>query len=214
MSFLSSVLSALGLSWLVLAGSTAMSYLILYSQGKPFFRKTSFAGLKKTLQVGLLNTLVYSPILVSTGLWRRLWTPPLFRTWDKDFRLLLFYTYSVEFLYYGLHRMMHSSVWLYKWVHATHHENVKVAPADTFYTGFLDLFLTIQTIHLPAYWLEGVRWWHFAWMHAFYIVGSFWVHRKGTDHAWHHQFRQGNFAFLFPLFDVILGTRQIWKKEE
>lgn len=125
-----------------------------------------------------------------------------------NFCSLALYIYSVEAVYYAYHRLAHSWPWLYKTVHAVHHQNVDVVPADTFYTGTVDLFLTIQSVHLPIYWLLKVRLWHFVVVHVVYVVGSFFVHQAGTDHAWHHKFRGGNYGFLIPVFDLLFGTYQ------
>lgn len=190
-----------GLSWIVLSSCSVVTYFIVK---RPFFPERRSIDVRTQLQTGLINTLLYPAILLGTGVWHRLGHShgPSDRVWAD----ILFYIYSVEILYYALHRTMHTWPWLYKNVHAIHHSNSEVVPADTFHTGATDLFLTIQSVHLPVYWLPGIRRWQFVLIHLFYIIGSFWVHQKGTDHAWHHRFRSGNYSFLIPVWDVVFAT--------
>ena len=202
----SSYLTIFGLSWVALGSSSIAAWVLVYWSGRPF-SKNGWHRVYTPLQVGVVNTLVYPVLLLGTGAWDRLLSPDALEGGILGhFGTLFYYVSSVEAVYYAYHRLAHSWPWLYKKVHALHHQNRDVVPADTFYTGAVDLFLTIQSVHLPIYWLSKVRLSHFVAVHVFYTVGSFLAHQAGTDHAWHHKCRGGNYAFLVPVFDLLFGT--------
>jgi len=200
----------LALSWFTLCSGSAAALLICRALDIPFFRAEQSDWWQKPLLATTVNVHVLAPLLHYSGLWAHLWKPfPAHTLYVlPQVVLLMRYLFLIEAFFYATHRLFHVVPWLYRRVHSLHHRRHydDLVPADTFYIDTVDLFCTIHPLWLPLLLLPELRWPHFVAVYYVYIIESFLQHRPGTRHALHHRYRNVNFSFLFPVFDVMLGT--------
>ncbi|MFA5939019.1 MAG: sterol desaturase family protein [Sinimarinibacterium sp.] len=133
---------------------------------------------------------------------------------------LLFCIYLDDFLYYWMHRAMHTR-WLLKHVHGRHHRVLApwaitghyMHPVEYVLTGSL-AFLgpALLGAHVALLWIWIVfRQWEAAEGHAGYDLPwtpTHWL--PGSHGALHHDFHharvRGNYAGFLPLWDRVFGT--------
>lgn len=132
----------------------------------------------------------------------------------------VFFVYVDDFLFYWMHRAMHSP-WLFKRVHATHHRILTpwavtghyMHPLEFIATGLLALAVPwVIGAHVYTLWLWiTFRQWEAAEGHCGYDLP--WSPSKlfpGSDgarhHDWHHAKVKGNYAGFFPHCDRWFGT--------
>jgi len=116
------------------------------------------------------------------------------------------YSLWIEFFYYAYHRAIHASH-LYKWVHATHHENRTVYPIDTVHISVVDSVGLIITLVAPM-WFVQVDVCEYGTIIYIYLTGAFLSHSDiiVDHHSRHHREFKCNYCFLFPVFDILCGT--------
>lgn len=116
------------------------------------------------------------------------------------------YALWIELFYYIYHRTQHNS-WLYKWVHATHHENMTVYPIDTVHLGTIDSIGLMLSLVAPM-WFVQVDFCEYSAIVYVYLTGAFLSHSDAIwDHHYiHHKEFKVNYCFLFPIFDIMCGT--------
>lgn len=149
----------------------------------------------------------------------------------KAFALSFVWLATRDFLYYWLHRLQHSSKWLWA-EHALHHadEHVNITTSlrhhwletplqFVFVEGPLILFLRppIITMALVAWSLSLVQYTNH--MNFRFGLGRFsWLITTPQNHRIHHsrleEHIDKNFAGFFPLWDVIFGTYYAPRKGE
>jgi hypothetical protein len=116
------------------------------------------------------------------------------------------YSLWIEFLYYAYHRSIHSPM-IYKWIHATHHENRVVYPIDTIHISLVDSTGLIFTLVAPM-WFVQISMCEYGTIIYIYLTGAFLSHSDILldHHSTHHREFKCNYCFLFPIFDVLCGT--------
>lgn len=116
------------------------------------------------------------------------------------------YSIWIELFYYIYHRTQHN-FWLYKWIHAKHHENVVVYPIDTVHLGIIDSMGLILAIVTPM-WFVQVDFCEYSTIVYVYLTGAFLSHSDiiWKHHDIHHKEFKVNYCFLFPIFDIVCGT--------
>lgn len=134
-----------------------------------------------------------------------------------------------DFFYYWMHRAFHTNRFLYKNVHAVHHEDQITTVYTTFHHSFPDLLLT-NTVPLlltsicfpvPAYTFALI----FCYKNIAEVAGHSGVNKKTPsfvqciwlpkalgielytrNHCLHHEMPQVNFSKRFSIWDKIFGT--------
>ena len=178
--------------------------------------------IRQSLRVWLINNLwmlggaVLSwPLMAQTGLHGG----PLPSLWVAALQLL-FFIYLDDFLYYWMHRGMHTR-FLLKHVHGVHHRVMTpwaitgnyMHPLEYVLTGTL-MFIGPAVIgaHILVLWLwviirqweaaEGHCGYDFPWTPTHWLPFS----HGALHHDFHHARVRGNYAGFLPLWDRIFGT--------
>ena len=133
---------------------------------------------------------------------------------------LLFFVYLDDFLFYWVHRGMHTK-WLFRKIHNKHHRIRKpwaitghyMHPVEFVLTGAISLAGPLLLgVHVYVLWLwVALRQWEAAEGHCGYDFPWTITHIiPGNDGAHHHDFHHskvvGNFAGFLPLFDGLFKT--------
>lgn len=144
---------------------------------------------------------------------------PLPPVWVVLLQLLLF-IYLDDFLYYWMHRAMHTR-WLLKHVHGIHHRVMApwaitgnyMHPLEYVLTGTLMLMgPALIGSHVVVLWLWVIlRQWEAAEGHCGYAFPwspTHWLpfSHGALHHDFHHARVRGNYAGFLPLWDRIFGT--------
>lgn len=133
---------------------------------------------------------------------------------------LVFFIYLDDFLYYGMHRAMHTR-WLYKRVHGWHHRIVTpwavtgnymhpvefVSTAGVAMVGPLLLGSHVVTVWAWFVWrqweaAEGHCGYDFPWTPTHFFPGN----DGAVHHDVHHARVRGNYAGFFTIWDRVFGT--------
>lgn len=133
---------------------------------------------------------------------------------------LLFFIYLDDFLYYWMHRAMHTR-WLLKHVHGIHHRVLApwaitgnyMHPLEYVLTGTLMLLgPALLGSHVVVFWIWVVfRQWEAAEGHCGYAFPwspTHWLpfSHGALHHDFHHARVRGNFGGFLPLWDKIFDT--------
>lgn len=133
---------------------------------------------------------------------------------------LLFFIYLDDFLYYWMHRAMHTR-WLLKHVHGWHHRVLTPWAITGHYMHPLEYVLTgslafvgpaLLGSHVAVLWLWIVfRQWEAAEGHSGYALPwspTQWLpfSHGALHHDFHHARVRGNYAGFLPLWDRVFGT--------
>jgi sterol desaturase/sphingolipid hydroxylase (fatty acid hydroxylase superfamily) len=116
------------------------------------------------------------------------------------------YCIWVEGFYYAYHRFAHTKS-AYKWLHSTHHTNVVVYPADTFYFSLLDVTALSVILGAPTLFLR-VNWFEHIVVLYVYITSGYLSHSDHfyKHHDLHHRLMNCNYCLFLPIFDMALNT--------
>jgi plant 4alpha-monomethylsterol monooxygenase len=133
---------------------------------------------------------------------------------------LLFFIYLDDFLYYWMHRTMHTQ-WLYKRIHGWHHRIVTpwaitghyMHPLEYIATGTLALAGPLLVgAHVVTLWIwfafrqweaaEGHCGYEFPWSPTHLLP----LNDGAIHHDAHHAKVKGNYAGFFPWTDALFGT--------
>jgi sterol desaturase/sphingolipid hydroxylase (fatty acid hydroxylase superfamily) len=188
----------------IFAASSFTAFLVCSLMNKPFFNPKIYEMSK--LKESLLS---YSVIYVQAVTVGSFAYPYLDIEKHSLFRIasnIGEYALWIELFYYIYHRTQHNT-WIYKWVHATHHENTKVYPIDTVHLGIIDSFGLILALVAPM-WFVQVDFCEYSTIVYVYLTGAFLSHSDAIwDHHYvHHKEFKVNYCFLFPIFDIMCGT--------
>ena len=191
----------------IFGASLATSFIICKYSNKPFFCEGSdYSLVLNKVKNSVVNySFVYlKAITVGTIL-----VPLLDKTPHSLIRSasnLAEYSLWIELFYYVYHRSIHTSK-IYKWVHATHHENRKVYPIDTVHISAIDSIGLIFTLVVPM-WFVQVNVCEYGTIIYIYLTGAFLSHSDiiVDHHSTHHREFKCNYCFLFPVFDILCGT--------
>jgi sterol desaturase/sphingolipid hydroxylase (fatty acid hydroxylase superfamily) len=124
----------------------------------------------------------------------------------------------IDMLHYFSHYISHLIPCINKHVHSTHHTHRDVMPLDLFYDNILDVVVhTGIMLYAPLLFVENaieyiiilmVRMTHFTYIHS-HIENDFplplFINAK--FHSAHHVIGNGNYSFIFPIWDDFMGTR-------
>jgi len=191
----------------IFGASLATSFFICKVSNKPFFCGGSdYSMVLEKIKNSVLNySAVYlQAVTVGTVLFPLLDKNPhsLIRTASN----LAEYSMWIELFYYVYHRSIHTSK-IYKWVHATHHENREVYPIDTVHISVVDSIGLMFTLVVPM-WFVQVDVCEYGTIIYIYLTGAFLSHSDilVNHHSIHHREFKCNYSFLFPVFDILCGT--------
>lgn len=117
------------------------------------------------------------------------------------------YVVLVEFIFYVIHYYQHRNKCLYRSIHKLHHENTSVYPFDTYYIGVIDAMCINSALLLPLYIIK-LNYSELILVNYFYVTSAYLVHSDFfcNHHLLHHTYRNCNYCFVFPIFDVAFGT--------
>ena len=129
----------------------------------------------------------------------------------------LHYLVAWDFIVFCMHYSFHQNDWLYQNVHKHHHETIFVSPfSSTIITVSEHLLVGIVPIIVPLFYINMhvIAW---TLMNTLIFVYGMMIHStlklpwEGVllgprEHATHHIYKQTNFGFLFPVWDLIMGT--------
>lgn len=188
----------------IFIASSFTALLICNSLNKPFFNP-KFYEISKLKESLFSYSIIYiQAVSVGTVTYPYLDSTPhsIFRSASN----LAEYALWIELFYYIYHRTQHNT-WVYKWIHAKHHENIMVYPIDTVNLAALDSIGLMFSLVAPM-WFVQVNFCEYSAIVYVYLTGAFLSHSDviWNHHYIHHKEFKVNYCFLFPIFDILCGT--------
>ena len=188
----------------IFVASSFTAFVICKTLGQPFFNPKFYeiANIKQAL---LSYSIIYTQA-VSVAAISYPYLDQGKHSFLRSASNLAEYSIWIELFYYIYHRTQHN-FWLYKWIHAKHHENVTVYPVDTVHLGIIDSMGLILSLVAPM-WFVQVDFCEYSTIVYFYLTGAFLSHSDilWKHHHIHHKEFKVNYCFLFPIFDIVCGT--------
>ena len=193
--------------------STITSYVICYINNYPFINPT-FSDEERISRINEYIRNVPLLIFQSTGLMYIVSDniiPYGKHNWIESLYSICLYCLLIEAIYYIYHRIIHK--YYYTSVHKKHHTNIIVYPFDTFFLTSLDDLASIISIGVPIIFINISVYEQIIILYM-YITSSYLSHSElyWSHHSIHHKLLNYNYCILFPIFDIIFGTYQSYKK--
>lgn len=167
---------------------------------KPFVRKV--AANVQNVCVGVATALAfYSPeVVVPAG---------EMRLAEEVFRAVG-YSVLIEFAFYWTHRMMHASKFLYMYVHREHHLEADPSPIDAYILTVPESISVVFSFTFPNFIGYVITRRAMIAVQTIHLVFGILVHGGlpcVQHHMLHHKYLRGNYSGIYPLWDVVFGTR-------
>jgi sterol desaturase/sphingolipid hydroxylase (fatty acid hydroxylase superfamily) len=191
----------------IFAASTFSAVVICILTNKPFYNpKFDSVTIVQKLQYSVLGYAVIYTQAVTIGSIAYPYLDKNPHNLLRSMSNLAEYSLWIELFYYIYHRTLHNS-WIYRWIHATHHENTIVYPIDTVHLGVIDSIGLMITLITPM-WFVQVDLCEYSSIVYVYLTGAFLSHSDvfWEHHSIHHKEFKVNYCFLFPIFDILCGT--------
>jgi sterol desaturase/sphingolipid hydroxylase (fatty acid hydroxylase superfamily) len=189
--------------------SISTAYYIYEIKKLPFINPQYYSDLTIRNKYHSQITQTMPPVFIGTTLLfnhaSQYFTNNKLNTFQTGIYVLL-YCLVIEFAYYLYHRIIHHK-YLYKSIHAKHHENVVIYPLDSIYVGALDIFLYTTCLHIPIYLLRVDLFIYCLCVYT-YVIFGFISHSNilYNHHIIHHKLFRYNYCLVIPIFDLLIGT--------